>query len=63
VVQIKQAMIQCAAQTAVLTISEKINSFQRLKICPVDEVNFLITELDEEDSIFEPFLQEGLKVL
>ena len=63
VVQIKQAMIHCAIQTAVLTISEKINSFQKLKICPVDEVDFLITELDEKDSIFNPFLQQGLKVL
>ncbi len=63
VVQIKQAMIECAARTAVLTISEKINSFQRLKICPVDEVDFLITELDENDNIFDPFVQHGLKVL
>ncbi|MEI8074693.1 MAG: DeoR/GlpR family DNA-binding transcription regulator [Bacteroidota bacterium] len=63
VVQVKRAMINSASQTAVLSISEKINSYQRLKICSVDEVDYLITELDQKDSIFDPYLQQGLKVM
>jgi len=63
VVQVKKAMIESATTTAALTISEKLNSFQRLKICAVENIDYLITELDEADSIFDPYLAQGLKII
>lgn len=63
VVQVKKAMLASASQTVALTISEKLNSFQRLKICAVENVDYLITELDESASIFEPYQKLGLKII
>lgn len=63
VVQVKKAMLESASQTVALTISEKLNSFQRLKICAVENIDYLITELDVSASIFEPYQKQGLKII
>jgi DeoR/GlpR family transcriptional regulator of sugar metabolism len=45
VVQVKKAMVRASKQVAAPTISEKLNSSLRLKVCELSEVDFLITEL------------------
>lgn len=49
IVQVKKAMIKASKKVVVPSISEKINSEQRYKICGLDEVDLLITELDRLD--------------
>jgi DeoR/GlpR family transcriptional regulator of sugar metabolism len=63
IVQMKKAMIESASQTAVMTISEKLNSSQRVRICGIDEIDILITELDMHDHALDPFRQTGLTIL
>ncbi len=63
VVQVKKAMVDNAVKTAVLTISEKMNSCQRLKICGLDEVEYMITELEPDNSIFNEYTKAGLTIL
>lgn len=48
-VQVKKAMIKSSEKTAILTISEKINSSMRLKIADLRDMDFLITELKPND--------------
>lgn len=48
-VQVKKAMIKSSEKTAILTISEKINSSMRLKIADLRDMDFLITELKPTD--------------
>jgi len=45
VVQVKKALIRSAKKIAILCISEKLNTTQRLKICDSSQINYLITEL------------------
>lgn len=45
VVQVKKALIRSAKKVAVLCISEKLNTSQRLKICDSNQINYLVTEL------------------
>ena len=45
-VEIKKAMFKAAKKVAILAISEKLNSVMRLRICPYEEIDYLITELD-----------------
>lgn len=52
IVQVVKAMIRCAKKVAVVSIAEKLNTVQRLKICDLDAINYLITELSPES----PFL-------
>jgi len=63
VVQVKKAMMESAEKTVLLTISEKINTTQRIRICETKDIDIIITELKEEDDLLDPFKNIGLKVL
>lgn len=49
VIQIKKAMINSAQKTAVMSIAEKINSIHKMKVCSLNAINYLITDLDPKD--------------
>jgi len=63
VVQVKKAMIESAQKTVCLSISEKINSFQPIKVCGITEIQTLITELSPDDPILKRYRDAGLEVL
>lgn len=49
IAQVKKAMIKCASKLAVLTISEKLNSEHKMKLCSPHAIDYLITELKPGD--------------
>ena len=54
VVQVQKTLIRCAKKVAVLSISEKLNTVQRIKICDINKLDYLITELSPESpSLFQ----------
>ncbi len=63
IVQVKKAIVRSARKTAVLCISEKLNSNRRLKICDVNQVDYLITELAASHPMMDAYNKEGLTVL
>ncbi|HEX5025345.1 MAG TPA: DeoR/GlpR family DNA-binding transcription regulator [Agriterribacter sp.] len=63
VVQMKQAMIKTSKKVVVLSISEKINSTQQIKVCPASAIDILITELDPDADLLKPYKQLGIKIL
>jgi DeoR/GlpR family transcriptional regulator of sugar metabolism len=63
IVQMKKAMIESASQTVVMSISEKMHSAQRVRICGLEEVDVLITELGAGNPKLDPFRMEGLTIL
>jgi DeoR/GlpR family transcriptional regulator of sugar metabolism len=63
VVQVKKAMIESSQKTVCLTISEKLNSFQPIKICGIEDINMLITELSPGDKLLEPYKRSGVDIL
>ncbi|MEJ7557116.1 MAG: DeoR/GlpR family DNA-binding transcription regulator [Pedobacter sp.] len=50
VVHVKRAMIKAAHKTAVLSISEKLDSYQKLRICDLDAITHLITDVAPTNS-------------
>jgi DeoR/GlpR family transcriptional regulator of sugar metabolism len=48
-VQVKKAMIRCAHGCAILSISEKLDSIQKIKVCNLTELSYLITDLKPTD--------------
>lgn len=48
-VQVKKAMIRSARETAILSIAEKLDSTQKIKVCNLTEVNHLVTDLTPDD--------------
>jgi DeoR/GlpR family transcriptional regulator of sugar metabolism len=63
VVQVKKALIRCAKKVAVLSISEKLNTSQRIKICDFNQVNYLITELSPENVTLAAYRKDDLKLI
>lgn len=49
VVQVKKAMIKSSAKLAIITISEKLNTTLKMKVCAPTEIDYLITELSPDD--------------
>jgi len=50
VVQVKKAMIKASSKLAIITISEKLNSAHKMKVCGLSAMDYLITELHPEDN-------------
>ncbi|MGV3765695.1 MAG: DeoR/GlpR family DNA-binding transcription regulator [Chitinophagaceae bacterium] len=62
-VQVKKAMLKAASATAVLAISEKLNSSMPIQFAAMNEVNYLITELDPNAPVLQPYTAKGIRLL
>jgi DeoR/GlpR family transcriptional regulator of sugar metabolism len=63
VVQLKKAMIESSKKVVCLTIAEKMNSVQPIRVCHLNEIDMLITELPGNDPQLKPYLDAGVEVL
>ena len=61
--QLKKTMLNSSKKTAVLCISEKLNTTQRLKVAPLENINYLITELNDADELLNVYRLKSLKIL
>ena len=62
VVQLKKAMIESSKMVVCLSIAEKIKSVQPIRVCGLNEIDMLITELPADDCMLKPYLDAGVKV-
>ena len=62
VVQLKKAMIESSKMVVCLSIAEKINSTQPIKVCGLDQIDLLITELSPNDPALQPYVDAGVKL-
>ncbi len=63
VVQVIRAMIRSAQKVAVVSIGEKLNSVQRIKICDIDRIDYLFTELPPDSPVLAPYRSTQLTVI
>lgn len=62
-VQVKRAMMKASKQTAILTISEKLDTVQRLRVCDLEEVNYLVTDLEPGNAELKAYQRERLTII
>jgi DeoR/GlpR family transcriptional regulator of sugar metabolism len=62
VVQVKKAMIKSAQKTAIVSIAEKLNSIKRMKVCNLNAISYLITDLNPQDKALEGYAK-SVKIL
>ena len=62
VVQLKKSMIKSSKKIVALTISEKLNSAQRFKVCDTESIHTLITELPPETAMLQQFHKSGMEI-
>ena len=55
VVQVKKAMIRAAKKTAIMSIAEKLGSNQNMKVCDLNNIHYLITDLSPKDNFLEEY--------
>lgn len=51
-------MVNCSEKTAILSIAEKLNSVQKMKVCSLSAIHYLITDLDPEDPLLNAFAKQ-----
>lgn len=61
--QLKKKMFHSAKKSAVLCISEKLNISLRLKVAPLENIDFLVTELDPTDERLAQYQTKGLQII
>ncbi len=63
IVQVKKAIIRSSKKTAVLSVSEKLNTVQRIRICNYNHINYLVTELPSENQLLKHYKNTDLVIL
>jgi DeoR/GlpR family transcriptional regulator of sugar metabolism len=63
VAEVKKAMIDASSHVVSLSITEKLNTIQRIKVCDLSGINTLITELNPGDPALKPYRQTGIRIL
>ncbi len=61
-VQVKKAMIKSARETAILSIAEKLDSIQKIKVCQLAELTYLVTDLTPSDKRLKKYSNQ-IKVI
>ena len=62
-VHVKKSMIKTAGKLIILTISEKLNSDQRVNVCATNQIHTLITELNPLSEELTGYHKAGIKIL
>ncbi len=63
IIEVKRAMVAQSKKVVSLCISEKLNSVQKLKVCPLGALDYLITELSSDHPLLMDYKSEGLTIL
>ena len=59
---IKRAMVRVSKKVAVLAISEKLGSVQKIKVCDMAGIDTLLTELDPEHHKMASYRNSGIEI-
>ncbi len=62
VVQMKKAMIKASKKVVSLSISEKLNTSQRYRICEIQTIDILITELEKDSPLLIPYENQHVEL-
>ncbi len=63
IAQMKKAMIKASAKLVSLTISEKLNTHNKFKICNIDCLSTLVTELNADDKLLKNYHNKNIEIL
>ena len=63
IAQMKKAMIKASKRLVSLTISEKLNTHNKFKICNIETLDTLVTELDPSSDELNQYRSKNIEVL
>ena len=59
---IKKAIVKASHQVVSMVISKKLNTRQPFNVCDIDCLDVMVTELQSNDPILEPFRSKGITI-
>ena len=63
ITQLKKAMIKASKNLVSLTISKKLNTSNSFKVCDVNALNVLVTELESSSDVLQEYRKVGIEIL
>lgn len=63
IAQMKKAMINSSKRLISLTISGKLNTANRYRICDINTLDTMITELDPNSEVLDPYRKQHIQIL
>jgi DeoR/GlpR family transcriptional regulator of sugar metabolism len=61
--EMKRAMVNCSDRMVALTGFDKIGTSEAYKICPIDMLDSIVTEISPDNEMFEPYRQRNIQIL
>lgn len=61
--QLKKAIVRICDKVVILSTAEKIDTKQRFLVCGLDKINHLITEVNPNESLLQPYKKRGIHIL
>src|SRR6185295_3465343 len=61
--EMKRAMVNCSDKIVALTGHDKIGTAETYKICAIDMLDTIVTEIDPENGIFDPYHQKNIQII
>lgn len=61
--EMKRAMVNCSDNIVALTGFDKIGTAESYRICAIDTLNTIVTEIDPGNEIFEPYRKRNIQIL
>jgi len=61
--EMKRAMVNCSDKIVALTGQDKIGTAEPYKICTIDQLDTIVTEIDAGNEIFEPYREKNIQIL
>ncbi|MBE9461580.1 DeoR/GlpR family DNA-binding transcription regulator [Dyadobacter subterraneus] len=61
--ELKQTMLEHSSTAIALSTFDKLETFEPYRVCPIQSLDYVITEMDSQNERFEPYKKAGIKVL
>jgi DeoR/GlpR family transcriptional regulator of sugar metabolism len=61
--EVKRAMVDCSDRIVALTGHDKVGTSEAYKICPIDNLDTIITEINPDNEMFEPYRMRNIQIL
>ena len=61
--ELKQTMLQHSAMSVALSTFDKLGTFESYRVCPIQDLDYIITEMDSNEEKFKSFRELGVMVL
>lgn len=63
IVQVKKAMIKASNKLVIMCVAEKLNTVQRMRVCELNQIDCIITDLHPEDNALQAYRRENIQIL